>query len=259
MPLATLNGLSLYYETHGEGPPLVLLHGGLGPLTLFAAMVPPLAQRHQVIAVELQGHGHTADIDRPLRYETLADDVAALVRHLGHPSVDIMGFSLGGGVALQVALRHPALVRKLVVVSAPFRHLGWLPEIRAAMAQVSAALLPAFENGPIYQAYAAVAPDPAHFAALLDKLGELMRQPYDWSAQVAQIAAPMLLIVGDADSIPPQEAAAMFATLGGGQKDGGWMRENCIASQLAILPATTHYSMASSPLVAPLALAFLAQ
>src|SRR5512139_364679 len=130
---ANVNGLTMYYEIHGEGQPLILLHGGLGGVSMFERILPDLAQTRQVIAVELQGHGHTADIDRPLSFESMADDVAALLEHLELPSADILGYSLGGGVALRTIIRHPELVRKLVAVSTPCKSDGWYAEVRAGM------------------------------------------------------------------------------------------------------------------------------
>src|SRR5262249_39607973 len=124
---APVNGLNLYHEIHGTGEPLILLHGGLGAIEMFGDVLPQLAQRHQVIAADLQGHGRTADVDRPLRFETLADDIAALIRYLGLPDADLMGYSLGGAVALRAAIQHPEVVRKLVLVSIPFKKSGWYP------------------------------------------------------------------------------------------------------------------------------------
>lgn len=139
---AKVNGLELYYETHGSGKPLILLHGGLGAGSMFGANLPALSANHQVIAVDLQGHGRTADIDRPLRIEHMADDVAALIEHLGLGRVDIMGYSLGGGVALQVGLRHPHLVNKLVLVSVVMRNTAFHPEILAQQGMVNGSVAP---------------------------------------------------------------------------------------------------------------------
>lgn len=257
---AAVNGLDLYYETHGSGRPLILLHGGFGVIGMFERLLPGLAEQRQVIGVELQGHGHTADIDRPLRFETLADDVAALIRHLGlGGEADVLGYSLGGGVALQTAIRHPALVRRLVIVSAPFRSQGWFPEVRAGMASVTAEAAAGMVGSPMHAAYVAVAPRPADFAVLADKTGELLRRPYDWSAEVSALAQPMLLVYGDADSISPAYAAEAFALLGGGQRDAGWEGTERPASQLAILPGATHYDILQrADLLLPILGAFLA-
>jgi pimeloyl-ACP methyl ester carboxylesterase len=134
----SVNGLNMYYEMHGNGEPLVMLHGAFGTIDMHGALLPLLAQTRQVIAVELQAHGHSADIDRPLSYEMMADDIAALIKHLEIGQADILGYSLGGGVALQTAIRHPEVVRKLVVVSAPYKCDGWYAEVLAGQTAISA-------------------------------------------------------------------------------------------------------------------------
>jgi pimeloyl-ACP methyl ester carboxylesterase len=253
-----VNGVNLYYEIHGSGgQPLVLLHGGLGLIGMFGELLAQLAAGRQVVAADLQAHGRTADIDRPIRYELMADDIAELIRHLGIAKADIMGYSLGGGVALRTAIQHHDLIRKLVVVSTPFGRDGWYPEVRAGMAQMSAATAEFMVNSPIYQAYTGVAPDPGHFPVLVDKMGDLLRQEYDWSAEVARISAPTMLVFGDADSVPPTQIARFFELLGGGQGDAGWDRSNMPQSRLAILPDTTHYDIVSSPALASAVVPFL--
>jgi pimeloyl-ACP methyl ester carboxylesterase len=239
---ASVNGLNMYYEIHGTGKPLVLLHGGLATIdVLFGQLLPPLAQTRQVIAVELQAHGHTADIERPLSFELMADDIAALIKHLGLEHTDIFGFSLGGGVALQTAIRHPEVVRKLVVASAPYKRDGWYPEVLAGMASMNAEAAEAMVGSPMHQAYVSVAPKPEDWSALVAKLGQLLRQDYDWSTAVASIKAPTLIVVGDADSVRPAHAVEMFGLLGGGKADGAM--GGLPHSQLAVLPGTTHFSI----------------
>ncbi len=258
--LAAVNGLELYYEIHGTGRPLILLHGGFGVVGMFERLLPALAETRQVIGVELQGHGHTADIDRPLRCETMADDVAALIRHLGlGGEADVLGYSLGAGVALQTAIRHPALVRKLVVISVPFRSDGSYPEVRAAMAGITAESAAGMIGSPMHTAYMAVAPRPDDFPLLAEKTGELLRLDYDWSAEVSALRQPILLVYADADSVSPAYAAEAFALLGGGQRDAGWEGTDRPTSQLAILPGTTHYNLLDRvELLAPMIEAFLA-
>lgn len=252
---ASVNGLELYYEVHGVGEPLILLHGGLNTIDMvFGQLLPPLAENRQVIAVELQGHGHTADVDRPMSFELMADDIAALIQHLGYQSADIMGFSLGGGVAQQVAIRHPEVVRRLVLISTPFSSDGWYPEVQAGMAAMNAEAATAMLDSPMYQLYAAVAPNPDDWPILVTKLGDLLRQDYDWSEDVAAITAPILLVVGDADNIRPAHAVQFFALLGGGQIDGD--SGGRPTSQLAVLPGATHFSILTRtdlllPVVAP--------
>ena len=254
---ATVNGLSMYYEVHGDGQPLVLLHGGFGMTGMFGEVLPQLAAGRRVIAVDLKGHGRTADIDRPLSLEAMGDDVAALIRHLGLGKADIMGYSMGGGAALRTAIQHPEVVRKLVVVSLPFKRNGWYPEVRAGMEQVNEAVAEFMKPSPMYQGYVAIAPKPENFPLLCAKMGEMVRRDYDWSAEVAAIEAPTMLVFGDADGAPPSHAAAFFELLGGGKADPGWDGANMPRSRLAILPATTHYDIVDSPLLAAVVTPFL--
>jgi pimeloyl-ACP methyl ester carboxylesterase len=254
---APVNGLNMYYEVHGTGRPLVLLHGGFGLSGMFGDLLPLLARNRQVIAVDLQGHGRTADIDRPLRLELMADDIAALIGYLGVEKADLMGYSLGGGVALRTAIQHPEVVRKLVVVSTPHKRAAWYPEMVAGMEQMSAAAAPFLFETPMYQAYVSVAPDPEHFAVLVDKMGDLLRQDYDWSDEVAALTMPTMIVVGDADGLPPAQAAQFFELLGGGKRDGSWDRSGMTIHRLAILPGTTHYDIFSSPALASTVMPFL--
>jgi pimeloyl-ACP methyl ester carboxylesterase len=251
---APVNGLELYYETHGAGQPLILIHGGFGLVGMFAQLLPALAERRQVIPVELQGHGHTADIDRPFSYEEMGDDIAALIKHLRLEQADVLGYSLGGGMALQMALRHPEMVRKLVVISAPYQRDGWFAEVLAGMGTIKAdEMMGTF----MYDAYIAVAPKLEDFPRLANKTRELLARPYDWSADMRVLKPPTLLVVGDADSIAPAHAAEMFALLGGGLRDAGWDGSGASPSQLAILPGTTHYNILASPLLPAVIATFL--
>ena len=255
---ALVNGLKMYYEIRGSGPPLVLLHGGLGAIEMYAPILPALSASHRVIAVDLQAHGRTADIDRPLRLELMADDVAALIRQLGLAKADLMGYSLGGGVALQTAIRYPQLVRKLVLVSTPFKRDGWYPEVLAGMAQMSAEAAEPMKQTPIYQLYSAIAPRPQDWPKLLAKMGELLRQDYDWSREVAALPMPVLLVAGDADAVRLAHVVEFFGLLGGGQRDAGWDGSGrSKAAQLAILPGASHYDIFTRPELAAAALQFL--
>jgi pimeloyl-ACP methyl ester carboxylesterase len=254
---ATVNGIRLYYEVRGTGRPLILLHGGLGAIEMFGPNLPALAAGRQVIAVDLQGHGRTADIDRPIRPDLMADDIAALSRHLGLERADVMGYSLGGGVALHLAIRHPALVQRLVVVSTAFRRDGYYPEILGMQAQVDASMAEAMKQTPMYQLYAGIAPRPEDWPRLLDKMGALMKVDYDVSNEIAGIRAPTLVVAGDADIFPPSHAVELFGLLGGGQRDGGWDGSGRPASRLAILPGLTHYTIFSDPALAEVAARFL--
>ncbi len=177
---ASVNGLNMYYEIHGSGEPLMMLHGAFGMAEMYGALLPLLAQSRQVIAVELQAHGHTADIDRPLRYELMADDIAALIKHLELEQADLFGYSLGGGVALQTAIRHPEMIRKLVVVSAPCKRDGWYPEVLAGQAAISAEL---FAGSPIQEAYVRTAPRPEYWPVLIAKVRQMLAEDYDWTEE----------------------------------------------------------------------------
>jgi pimeloyl-ACP methyl ester carboxylesterase len=228
----------MYYEIHGTGQPLVVLHGSFMTIELMGKLIPELAKTRQVIAVELQGHGHTADIDRPVTYEQLADDTAALLRYLGIAQADVYGYSLGGGVALQVAMRHPALVRKLVVVSASYTSAGMYPEALAAIKTITPDL---FTGTPWRDAYERVAPHPEAFPTLVAKLVQVDMTPYEWPAEaVRAITAPTMIVIGDSDGIPPEHAAEMFRLRGGGVFGD---LAGLPTAQLAVLPGTTHVGL----------------
>jgi len=254
---ASVNGLEMYYEVHGSGQPLVMLHGGFGVVGMFDQLIPQLAKKRLVIVVELQAHGHTADIDRPLSFENLADDIASLLVHLKLSFADILGYSLGGGVAVQTAIRHPGLVRKLVVVSAPCKSNGWYDEVLTGMRSINAQVANTWVGSPMHQAYISVAPQPENWNTQAEKTGQLLGQEYDWSNYVVTITSPTLIVVGDADSVRTAHAVEFFELLGGGKRDAGWDGSGISNSQLAILPATTHYNILSSPMLASIATHFL--
>jgi pimeloyl-ACP methyl ester carboxylesterase len=258
---AEVNGLNLYFETHGAGRPLVLLHGGLGSGEMFGPLLPALAERHQVIAVDLQGHGRTADIDRPLDVRLMADDVAALIDHLGLDKPDVVGYSLGGGVALRTAVQHPDKVGRLVAASAMIRRDATYPEILAQQGQVGAAAAEFMKDTPMYELYQRVAPRPEDFPRLLDKIGEAMSKDFDFTEEVRGLQVPTLIVAADADMAPPSHFVEVFNLLDGGLRDGGWMGEGRPKGghALAILPGLTHYNIFSSPLFAAATLAFLEQ
>jgi len=243
---APVNGLQLYYEIRGTGEPLIVLHGALGSVEMFGPNLDALATHRQVIAVDLQAHGRTADIDRPLSFEAMGDDIAALIDHLKLGKADVMGYSLGSGVALQTAIRHPDRVRRLVVVSGVFARSAWFPEVRVGLDHLGPQLADMMKPSPVYQLYAQVAPKP-DFAGLLGKIGALVGKDYDWTDKVKALP-PTLIVVGDADGVSPARAAEMFAQLGGGLRDPGW--DNSVgrpASQLAILPGVDHMTMPTRP------------
>ncbi|HLK63791.1 MAG TPA: alpha/beta hydrolase [Bryobacteraceae bacterium] len=254
---ADVNGLRLYYEASGVGEPLILLHGGLGSTAMSSEIRPLLAEGRRVIAVDLQGHGRTADVERPISYLTMADDISTLIGHLRLEKADVMGYSLGAGVALRLAIQHPSLVRKLVIVSTPFRRDGWYPEILDAISQMDERAAERMMHSPLYQQYARVAPHPEKWPVLVTKLRDMLGKDYDWSAEVAAIRLPVLLAFADADSIHPEHIVEFFELLGGGQRDGGWDGSGRPASRLAILPGLTHYNIISSRALVEAVRAFL--
>ena len=199
---AEVNGLNLYFETHGAGRPLVLLHGGLGSGEMFGPTLPTLAEHHQVILPDLQGHGRTADIDRPIDPRLLADDMAALIDHLGLDTPDLVGFSLGGWVALHTAAKHPAKVGRLVAASANLRPDAIYPELRVQQGQVNAAAAEFLTDTLMFQLYQRVAPRPEDFGRLLDKLGQAMAKDFDFTEEVRGLQVPTLIVAADADMAP---------------------------------------------------------
>jgi pimeloyl-ACP methyl ester carboxylesterase len=256
---AEVNGIRLYYETHGAGRPMILLHGGLGSGEMFGPTLPVLAERHQVVLVDLQGHGRTADIDRPIDIRLMADDIAALIDHLGLQKPDIVGYSLGGGVAFFTAVKYPEKVGKLVSASANVWRSAIPPEMLAQQAQVNAAAVPFMKDTPMYELYHRVAPRPEDFGRLLDKMGESMSKDFDFSDEVRGLQVPTLIVAADADMAPPSHYVEVFKLLDGGLRDGGWMGEGRPRGghALAILPGLTHYNLAVSPLFAAVTLDFL--
>ena len=256
---AEVNGVNLYYETHGTGRPLILLHGGLMSGETFGPVLPLLAEHHQVLAVDLQGHGRTADIDRPIDVRLMADDIAALIDQLGLERPDVVGYSLGGGVALHTASKYPAKVRRLVSASANIRRDAIYPEMLGQQEQVGAAAAEFMKDTPMYQLYQRVAPRPEDFPRLLDKIGQSMAKDFDYSEEVRRLQVPTLIVCADADMAPPSHYVEIFKLLDGGLRDGGWMGEGRPKGghALAILPGLTHYNVGDSPLFATVILAFL--
>ncbi|HEX2221464.1 MAG TPA: alpha/beta hydrolase [Candidatus Limnocylindria bacterium] len=222
---AEVNGINLYYETHGAGQPMILLHGGLGSGEMFGPILPTLAEKHRVIAVDLQGHGRTADIDRPIDERLMADDIAALIEHLGLERPDLVGYSLGGGVAFHTAVKYPEKVGKLIVASVYFRWDAAYAELRALQGQVNAAAAEFMKDTPMYQLYQRVAPRPEDFPRVLDKIGEMMQEQFDLTEELRGIQVPTMLVCADADMAPPTHLAEAFKLVDGGLRDGGWMGE----------------------------------
>ncbi|MFD2079165.1 Pimeloyl-ACP methyl ester carboxylesterase [Actinopolymorpha cephalotaxi] len=249
-----VNGLNMYYEVHGEGRPLVLLHGELTTIgTSFGSILPLLAGNHRVVAVEQQAHGHTADIERPLTYEQLADDTAAALRHLSVRDADILGFGMGSGIAVCLAIRHPELVRKLVLATPAYDRDGFHPGVVEDMAALSPEHLAgsAFEED-----YLRTAPRPQDWPVLIERVKRLNLEFVGWPEEaVAAIRAPALIVVGDSDVVRPEHALSMFRLLGGGVAGDV---AGLPSSQLAVLPGTGHLAlMERAEWLTPMVEAFL--
>jgi pimeloyl-ACP methyl ester carboxylesterase len=235
MPHAPAGELDMYYEVHGEGPPLLLLHGAYMTADMMAPLATGLARTRRVIVPEQQGHGRTADVDRPITYEQMADDTAALAQSLELEQADVVGYSMGGGVALRLAIQHPGLVRRLVVASAGYRYDGMPAEAIAMFPSISAEM---FAGSPMEEAYQRLAPDPGRFPVLVDKLKTLDTTDFAWDDDLPRIAAPMLIVLGDSDGVRLEHAVELFKLRGGGvMGDLSGMPE----SQLAVLPGTSHF------------------
>jgi pimeloyl-ACP methyl ester carboxylesterase len=246
-----VNGLDIYHEVHGAGDPLIVLHGGVTAIAGIESLLPGLGARRQVIAVELQGHGRTSDSDRPLSFESMADDVAGLMAEIGVDRADWMGYSLGGGVALRGVIRHPDKVRRLVLVSTPFARNGWDPEVLVQMAHMGPAA-EGMKQSPFATLYPKV-----DWAVLFAKLQDLLQQDYDLSREVAAIRSPTMLAFADADAIRTAHMIDFFGLLGGGTRDAGLDGSLRPAARLAVLPGSTHYDVCTAPALPELVNAFL--
>ncbi|NLR77333.1 alpha/beta hydrolase [Chitinophaga eiseniae] len=236
---APVNGLKVYYEVYGEGRPLILLHGAFMTIgTNWGQLIPELSKNRKVIAIELQGHGHTPFSERKLSPATLASDVEGVMDYLKIDSADVAGYSFGGAVAYKFAIRSPKRLRKLVIISATYKSSGWLPEINSAFKQMKPEL---FANTPMQTAYDEVAPDKTKWTKFLEQMIASAAVPFDFGdANISKIAAPVLIISGDNDGLDKMELIKTYQLLGGAvAADMGKMP----ASQLAIVPAQSHVTL----------------
>ena len=252
-----INGVNYYYAVYGKGEPLLLLHGGLGQIEMFGPNLGALAQSREVIGVDLHGHGRTDLGNRDLNLVDQGRDLAVLVKKLGYQKMDVLGYSLGGGVAFQFAAQNPLLVRRLVLVSTILSTDGFFPEMLPQQAAVSSAMFEQMKETPMYKSYVAVAPHPEDFPKLLDQMGAYMRKTYDWTADAKKLTMPTMLIYGDSDMMKPEHEIKFYQLLGGGLKDAGWQREHMSGNRLAIIPNVTHYEMGLAPQMVETALPFL--
>ena len=237
---ADVNGLKMYYEVYGSGKPIVLIHGSFMTIPLnWSKIIPLLAKGRKVIVTEMQGHGRTKDISREFSYEGMADDVSGLLKHLKIESADILGYSMGGGVAFQVAIRHPKQVRRLVVLSGTYSHDGWWPDVEAMFSTMNADML---KGSSIEKQYNSLGNDPAQFPEFIKKVISIDLKPYDWSMDVENIQVPIFMAIGDADGIQYEHILELFRAKGGGKMGD---IHGLPKSRLAIIPGTTHVGMMS--------------
>ncbi|ATL49887.1 alpha/beta hydrolase [Chitinophaga caeni] len=235
---AEVNGLKMYYEVYGKGQPIVLLHGSFMTIPLnWSKVIPQLAANRQVIVAEMQGHGRTKDIDREFSYENMADDVSGLLKHLKVDSADVLGYSMGAGIAFQFAIRHPEQLRRLIVLSGTYSHDGWWPDVEESFKHMNAEM---FKGSPIEQQYDSLGNDPAQFENYIKKIISADTKSYDWTKEAKNIKAPIFMIIGDDDGVRYEHAIELFKAKGGGKMGD---LHGLPASRLAILPGTTHIGM----------------
>jgi pimeloyl-ACP methyl ester carboxylesterase len=252
-----VNGARLWHEIYGDGAPLVALHGGLMTIPEMMTLIGPLAKHRKVLALELQGHGRSPDSDRPITFAGLGDDVASVIDQLGLGQVDVVGLSFGAAAGLRAAIQHPDRVRRLVVIATPYAKRGWYPKAQEGMGSVSARMADMMKDTPTGR-FSRQWPQPERFPQFLDKMGKLLSQDYDWSAEVENLSMPVMLVYADHDSISQSHIAQFFALLGGGISEPGWQNTRFTNARLAIVPGYSHYNLISAPDLAPLVEKFLA-
>jgi pimeloyl-ACP methyl ester carboxylesterase len=253
-------GLRVYYETYGNGDPIVVLAGGFGDVSSMTQTIGPLSRERRVIGIDLEGHGRTALRATPMSHERNGDDVAAVLRHLDIARADVAGYSHGGDAAIRMAIQHPEMVRNLIVISTAAERDGWYPEALKGMEAVSSAQIEPMKQTPLYKRYAEVAPHPEQFPHVLDRMGDLMRKDYDWRDEIAALRVPTLLLFADHDAVSMRHIAEFFALFEGGVRDAGWEGTPRYArARLAIVPGYTHYNFGMGPDIARVIEAYLDQ
>ena len=256
-----VNGVEIYYELHGTGKPLVLLHGGFMAMEMFGPVLAALAEGRQVIGVDLQGHGRTLPFDRPMTFENLATDVAELIKWLGYDKADVMGYSMGGATALRLAIDRPEVVNKLIVTSSCYAFSGWhdynAQGMKGLAANPAAAIEP-MKQTPMYAQYAQLMPDAEkNWPKTIEQTSRMVGQDYDWSAAIPQLKMPTMLIVADWDAVRISHATSFFELLGGGKQDALWDGSGMNKNRFAVIPGATHYTIGSDPRLAATAAGFL--
>jgi pimeloyl-ACP methyl ester carboxylesterase len=257
---ADVNGVKLWYQTYGEGKPLVVIHGGFGMVEMFAPILGRLAEGRKVIGVDLQAHGRTGPLGRPMTYEAMAADVAGLIKSLGYEKADVLGYSLGAATALRLAIDHPEVVDRLVTISAAWSFANWHEynfQGMRAIATDPAGTAEGMKQTPMYEMWAAVAKDVSDWPKMLEEFAALLARDYDWSAEVPNITSPTLVAVGDWDAVRIGEATKLFEMLGGGAQDALWDRSGMNQNRFAVLPNTSHYDILTSPTLLDVVVPFL--
>lgn len=258
---ADVNGVKIWYQTYGEGAPLILIHGGLGSVEMFGPNIERLAEYRKVIGVDLQGHGGTGPLGRPMTFKNMATDIAELIKALGYEKADVMGYSLGGATALRLAIDHPEVVDRLVLVSMTHAFTNWHQYNYEGMKGIGAdpeGTAQSLIGTPQHQTYVAKAPGgEASFVDAIREVASLLGVDYDWSAEVSGVTAPTLLIYADWDAVRISKAVELFELLGGGAQDAGWDRSGMGQNHLAVIPNATHYDVVTNTAVSDLAVPFL--
>ncbi|MCB1466962.1 MAG: alpha/beta hydrolase [Rhizobiaceae bacterium] len=258
---AEVNDVKIWYQTYGEGDPLILLHGGFGVVEMFGTNIEALAQGRKVIGVDLQAHGGTGPLGRPMSFEAMATDIAELIKSLGYERADVMGYSLGGAVAMRVAIDHPEVVDRLVTVSAAYAYSNWHDYNFEGMKAINAdpeATAQSLIGTPQHEGYVAKAPGGEEsWLDAVNEFGAFIGTDYDWSAEVPNITAPTLVIVADWDAVRISAATKLFEMLGGGAQDAQWDRSGMGQNHFAVIPNTTHYDIINTTAISELAIPFL--